>query len=147
MPASRYLMPAGERGLAKSLFRLVLVLTALMLALSCDQDVFQLSSRKLAGDYFLHRWEDGNTYYLEDRTRDTRIGGGVIGGVVAQVGWSDAIILVKRRSTFAGDPDGWMIVDVRKKTVSGPYPPEQVGAIANAKGIHVVEAKDAWAKL
>ena len=118
-----------------------------LLMIGCDQDLFHLSYRKIAGDYYLHRWEDDKTYYLEDRTRDKQDGGGAIGGVVVQLGWNDGFILVKRHSTFAGDPDGWMIVDVKKKTIQGPYTAEEIKSMPEADGLDVLDASKAWAKL
>ena len=124
------------------------LLAMLVFALAgCDQDIFNLSCRTVGGSYCLHRWEDGKTYYLEDKDHESKNGGGVLGGVVEQIGWNGNYIVAKRRSTFAGDPSGWMIVDVKQRTIKGPYDDQALEKTPEAKEIALLNADKAWADL
>lgn len=128
--------------ITSSIVAIVVCVTAIV---SCDQDPFRTSYRRVAGDYYLHRWEDGKTYYLEDKTRP-KTGGGVLDGVVEDIAWSENIILAKRRSTFGGDPDGWMVVNVKDKTIKGPVG-DYFSNISEAQGMTFMSAEKAWTTL
>jgi hypothetical protein len=112
---------------------------------SCDQDPLGLAYKGLPGGYYLHRWEDGKTYYLEDK-RKQGSSGGIIDGTVEEIGWNTRFILVKRQSLFKGDPDGWMLIDVINKEIRGPVGRDVV-EIPEAKGIEIMLPDVAWSSL
>jgi hypothetical protein len=128
-------------------FYSLLGLVCVFLLMSCDQDPLRLSYRKVAGTYDLHRWEDGKIYYLEEKGAENKNGGGVLDGVVEQIGWNNDYIIAKRRSTFGGDPNGWMVLDVNKKTIKGPFTDEMIEKIPEAKGMRFLDSAKAWAEL
>jgi hypothetical protein len=73
----------------------------------------------------LERAEDG-TYQIV--TPDHEDGGGVLEGTVEELAWSSELILARRHSTFRGDPDGWMVIDVATGAVRGPLSKEELQA-------------------
>lgn len=127
---------------------LVSVLIGMLLS-ACDQDPFHQSERKISGDYYLQRWEDGKTYYIEARNRSEKSdqGGGVINGTVEKIGWSANYIFVKRRSTFQGDPNGWMLLSTRDTSIKGPYTDEAIAKMPEAIGMQFLDAGTAWQSL
>ncbi|MBK9320661.1 MAG: hypothetical protein IPM91_18985 [Bacteroidetes bacterium] len=78
------------------------------------------SKRKIVGEYYLHRWEGGAPFYIVDIWGKTE-GGGLIKGTVKEIGWNNDYIFVSRKSTFGGDPDGWMIIYVSEDKITGPF--------------------------
>lgn len=120
-----------------------------MLLSACDQDPFHQSERKIAGDYYLQRWEDGKTYYIEARNSPEKSdeGGGAINGTVEKIGWNADYILVKRRSTFQGDPNGWMLLSTKDTSVKGPYTDEAIAKMPEAAGMQFLDAATAWQNL
>jgi hypothetical protein len=70
----------------------------------------------------LEQWEDGNTYYLNKKGhKGSGSGGGLLDGTVQRIGWSQRYIVAKRYSTFRGDPDGWMVIDLQSGEITGPF--------------------------
>ena len=128
---------------------LAILLTALIgfLGVGCDQDPFSMNSRHLVGDYALRRWEDGQTYYLEDRKLGFKDGGGAVDGAVEKIGWNSKLIAVKRRATVERDGSGWMLVSVETKMVQGPFTDEQMQSMKEARDMTVMDASSVWAKL
>jgi hypothetical protein len=101
--------------------------------------------RTIVGDYRLHQWEDGQTYYLHKRGQDDSAqGGSIIGGTVVRIGWSSRYILVERHSIYRGDPDGWIIIDVQSGTMSGPFAEADLQAHPESKDIKIYGASEAW---
>ncbi len=128
------------------LYQIVAVLSVSPLVAGCDQDPFGQNYRRIAGDYYILQWEDGQTYYLEDdSTLRSEPGGGVVGGTILEIGWKDNYIVVKRRSNFCGDADAWMIVNVRESTISGPH--HELPAVNEVSDIKILEPKEAWSTL
>jgi hypothetical protein len=123
------------------------ILAALAILAACSQDPLHLSYREVAGKFVLHRWEDGKTYYLEDSTRESANGGGVLDGVVTEIGWTTSYIVARRHAIYGGDPDGWMIIDVAKGSVRGPYRDKQIAELPEVRGIHTYSAEQAWETL
>lgn len=113
--------------------------------------LYDPSERKLAGGYYLQRWEDGKTYYIEKKGKSEKgeQGGGVINGTVEQIGWNADYILVRRRSTFRGDPDGWMVLQVkgRSEVMKGPYNDEAMRQLPEGKGMRFMTPQEAWESL
>lgn len=108
----------------------------------CDQQ------RKVAGDYRLEQWEDGQTYYLHKRGHDdSSEGGSIIGGTVLRIGWTSRCIVAERHSIYRGDADGWMIIDVQNGTMSGSFSEADVRSRLEAQGIQIYEVREAWKQL
>jgi len=108
----------------------------------CDQQ------RKVAGDYRLQQWEDGQTYYLHKRGHDdSSEGGSIIGGTVLRIGWSARYVLAERHSIYRGDPDGWMIIDVQTGSTRGPLTEADLRGRPESQGITIYEAGEAWKRL
>ncbi len=74
-------------------------------------------------------------------------GGGVLEGTVERIGWTRERIVARRHSNFRGDPDGWMIVDVRCQTVAGPLSDSAFSASPDLSSIPIFSADSAWRRL
>ncbi len=120
---------------------------SVFLLISCDQDPLHLSYRNVVGVYDLHRWEDGKTYYLEENGAENINGGGVLEGAITQIGWNKDFIIAKRSSTFAGDPNGWVVLDVNKKIIKGTFSDDMIKKITEEKGIRFLDSGKAWDEL
>jgi hypothetical protein len=104
--------------------------------------------RTIVGDYRLHQWEDGQTYYLHKRGQDdSPQGGSIIGGTVLRIGWNNHYIVAERHSIYRGDADGWMIIDVPLDAISGPFSDANFRARPEARGIQIFDASEAWKRL
>ena len=105
-----------------------------------------LSERKIAGDYSLQRWEDFTTYYLEDSARDYTSfpDPGPVGGTVVQIGWNEDFIVLQRRAHFYGKVDGWMVIDIDNKSITGPLSDADIQADPQLQDIEVLPAAQAW---
>ena len=105
------------------------------------------SCRPVSGDYCLERWEDGKTYYLRDKRHPDLSGGGVIDGVVQRIGWTDSTIIAWRKPLFGGDPWGWMVIDVRRRSVEGPISDAERVRRPDLRSIAVTSPEIAWPHL
>jgi len=106
------------------------------------------NQRTIVGDYRLHQWEDGATYYLHKRGHDDSAdGGSIIGGIVLHLGWSSRYIVAERHSIYRGDPDGWMIIDVKTGAMTGPFTETDLRMHSEVSGIQIYEVSEAWKKL
>lgn len=117
-----------------------------------DQDPFGLSNKTISGDYYLEKWEDGTTFYLHDKKKEyndfpVETGPGPIGGIVIEMGWSKNFIVALRYAHFRGDKDGWMIIDVKKKTVTGPFTDTEIEKTLSSQKIKPIPAGQAWEEL
>lgn len=81
-------------------------------ATGCDSN-----QRRVNGPYRLELFE--NKFYLEQAGIE-ETGGGCIEGTVEEIGWTNGFIFARRDATYRGDPDGWMIIDVNKQSMTGP---------------------------
>lgn len=133
----------------KAMKHVLEILTCTLLLSACDQDPFRQSERKLAGDYYLKRWEDGKTYYIEAKNGVEKPdqGGGAISGTVEKIGWNADYIVVKRHSTFQGDPNGWVVLRVRDANMAGPYMDEDLAKVPEASGLKFLSPEAAWESL
>lgn len=106
-------------------------------------------TKSLPGNYKLERWEDGKTYYLLEPSKlsESNSGGGVIDGTVARIAWDGEVIAAERRAIFRGDPDGWMIIDIKSGKISGPLSNPEFDAIRIKHHLEVKEAREAWEEL
>jgi hypothetical protein len=115
------------------------------LLFGCDQDPFGLSCRRIAGDYCLEQWEDGETYYIgtkNDESQDS--GGGVVDGTVQAIAWNDDFILVQRQPIAWSDGFGYIVIDVRKGQVIGPRPNKAAFGNKSVTALDPVSPKVAW---
>jgi len=101
----------------------------------------------LPGGYKLERWEDGVTFYITGPDNSNQDGGGAIEGTVQRIAWNSKLIFAERYSTFRGDPDGWMIIDVESKEVSGPISDVEVEGLIKSHNLQVKTAQEAWSAL
>ena len=85
------------------------------------------SKREIVGGYYLHRWEGGTPFYIVKRWSEPN-GGGVLEGTVQEICWTEDYIFAKRKSTFGGDPNGWMIINVNENTIRGPFSSKELTA-------------------
>jgi hypothetical protein len=92
--------------------RSLALLILLLSVLGCNQ-----SQHTVAGPYRLEQFE--RKFYLE-KAGVTQTGGGCIEGTVEEIGWTNGFIFAKRYATCRGDPDGWMIIEVNKQSMTGP---------------------------
>jgi hypothetical protein len=121
------------------------IIGILLYASGCmDQDPFNLSQRKVIGLYSLERFE-GNLYYLQNESSCEDHGGGCLDGTIEQIGWTNDLIFAKRHANFHGDPDGWMVVDVRNQSISGPLTESEFRS--KYPSVKVLPPKEAWKKL
>lgn len=104
-------------------------------------------TKSLPGNYKLERWEDNKTYYLLGPLQQATNGGGLIDGVVLRLAWSEEVIGVERFSTFRGDPDGWMIIDIKSGKISGPISKSEFDIFRDKYRLQVREADQAWNEL
>lgn len=123
--------------------RAAIAMIGLSLLIACDFDPLGLSKRSIVGKYVLERAE--NNYFLIDpQHQDT--GGGVVEGVVINIGWDQRRILVWRHPIFNGDPDGLVIVDVATGKITRVTASE-VSADATLSRIKMLPVADAWTML
>ena len=106
-----------------------------------DQNPLGLNTKELAGQYSLHQFE-GGLYYVTKPGDDG--GGGILEGTVLEIGWNNDIILAKRRANFRGDPDGWMVINIAKREVSGPISEEERRSNPQYSKIETVSPDVAW---
>lgn len=118
----------------------ITVAFALLAALTaCGGDL------RLPGGYLLERWEDGKTFYLWAPGDSRHEGGGAIDGTVQRIAWNNELIVAERYSTFRGDPDGWMAIDVKSHKVAGPLSSAEFSDIQAKHHFVIRSASDAWA--
>jgi hypothetical protein len=109
--------------------------------------IFGGPERTVIGPYRLERFESGD-YYLHKRGRDdSAIGGSIIEGIVQDIGWNGRFLVAKRHSFYAGDPDGWMIIDIASGEITGPFNEAEFKNRAECQGIQVYGAADAFKRL
>ena len=120
----------------------LLIVILLSLCLSCDQEPLHRNERHVLGRFKLQRWEDGSTFYLVDGHHDE--GGGVLEGTVVNIGWNRRYILAERKANFAGDGNGWMIIDTSADRISGPFTWEQVKTHVEVRDVSPKRPSAAW---
>jgi hypothetical protein len=104
-------------------------------------------TKSLPGNYKLERWEDNKTYYLLGPSPQDGKGGGLIDGTVLRLAWNDEVIGVERFSTFRGDSDGWMVIDIKPGKVSGPISKTEFDILRTKYHLQVKEVEQAWNEL
>jgi len=120
------------------MIRIALALALLATLMGCGGDL------RLPGGYLLEKWEGRSAFYLW--APDSRHeGGGAIDGTVQRIAWNDEVIVAERYSTFRGDPDGWMEIDIRSRKVAGPLSDAQFAHLQARHQFKILSASDAWA--
>ena len=128
----------------------IIVASAGIVLLLLVATVFTLGGleRTVVGDYRLEQFKDFKTYYLHRRGQDeSPQGGSFIGGIVLRIGWSSRYIVAQRHSFYGGDPDGWMIINVKTGIVTGPYTEIDLKARQESQGIQIYGVEEAWRRL
>ena len=106
-------------------------------------------AKDLPGGYRLVIFES-SSYYID---RGGGGHGGVLGGSISQLGWTDRYIVAWRESWWwhkVGDGVGWMIIDVASGTIEGPLSPEEFETRRRKKALHDIQiytADEAWKRL
>ena len=90
-------------------------------------DILDHDTKELSGDYCLGYTSEFNEYVVESCGRRSHLG--IFDGSVSRLGWTDRYIVawrVARIATIAAGgvqpavKAGWMVLDVREKTIDGP---------------------------
>jgi len=114
---------------------------------SCELDN---PRRVVAGDYWLWRGELAY-FYLEKGAYYDASGAGVIRGNVEEIGWTQEVIAVKRKPLPGEASSTWVVIDVRRGVVSGPYDAtawERLRAEApSLESLRMRSANEAWEEL
>jgi hypothetical protein len=122
------------------------IVVFLLALTACDSDPFGVNDRAIVGDYELYRFPENEKFYLHDRTLSNNGGGGVIDGTITRLGWSEKHIVVWRKPLSAGDPSGWMVVNVATKEITGPLLGKDI-SVKRVNGINVKDVEKAWMQL
>ena len=128
----------------KSLRFAIIALTCITAGVACDQAALSLSQRTISGTYQLER--DGPNYFLIDNEHDATMGG-VVGGVVLSIGWSERQVVVYRHAIMSADPDGYVVVDLADGTLSDTMDLKDITADPELTGIKILPVADAWLAL
>ena len=121
--------------------RWLFLLIVIVFATGCSP-----SDRKLVGPYSLERFDENGKFYINKAGVDLS-GGGIIDGIALRIGWNSHYIVAERYSMYRGDPDGWMIIDVKTGAMSGPFSEADFQTRPESKGIKIYEASEAWKSL
>jgi hypothetical protein len=125
----------------------IFVVLSTLALISCSGSAFHQNYKKIAGTFYLLRWEDDKTYYIvEDKhLKDDEIGGGALSGTVLQLGFDSEFIVAKRYATFRGDRDGWMVINLTSNKVEGPITDNEEEK--RFPGLKLMPPSDAWDSL
>ena len=99
---------------SRVIFISVLIILAVFVFTQCHNN-----RKKLSGDYYLDRFIDGGVFYLEDSKNPQQ--GGILEGVIQELGYNNQWIVAYVLKQYGGDKDGWYVIDVKNKSISGPY--------------------------
>jgi hypothetical protein len=105
-------------------------------------------TKPLSGGYYLEDFEGGARSFSLGGPGRGADAGGVVGGSVQRIGWSQRYVVAYRQPLSLGEASGWMIVDVRSHTVRGPLTDiqfqEACRADSELAAIRVMPARSAW---
>jgi hypothetical protein len=125
--------------------RLALIaMTCIGASAACDQAVQSLRQRTISGNYQLER--DEPNYFLIDNQHDATMGG-VVGGVILSIGWSERQVVVYRHAIMSADPDGYVVVDLADGTISTTMDLTDIKADPELMEIKILPVSDAWLAL
>ena len=128
-------------------FSLFAIVSVAVLLVACDQDPLGLGCRRIAGNYCLRQWEDGETYYIDALNGKDSGGGGVINGSVQAIAWSPKYIVALRQPTVLSDGYGYMSINVQNGQLQGPVPSISAFGDRSIANLTTVSPKTAWDKL
>ena len=102
------------------------------------------AQRTISGPYRLERFDENGKFYIE-KAGGEKPGGGCIEGTVEEIGLTNGLIFAKRHSTYRGDPDGWMIIDVSKQSITGPL--SDADFKERYPGVQTLAPENLWRRL
>nr|WP_315393616.1 hypothetical protein [uncultured Duganella sp.] len=107
------------------------------------------ATKTLPGDYKLERMRDHKTYYLLGPAKEATdtAADGIVDGMVMRIGWDDEVIGVERFATFRGDPDGWMVIDIKSGKITGPVSFAEFEVVRDKHHLQIKTAEQAWKAL
>jgi hypothetical protein len=103
--------------------------------------------KDLSDRFCLEKFEEDDSFFLRDKNNYEEFGSGKIEGVVVEIGWNKEDIFVYRKSTFGGDPDGWMIVNKSTGYIDGPFDRNNSSITDKLKNVALKRAAEAWDEL
>jgi len=130
----------------KILISVLKILIVSIILSGCSIDLFNSGCRALKGSgYSLCRSDDEKALFYLEPNHQPPFGGGILAGTVQSIAWNDRVIVANRHSTFRGDPDGLMIVDIVTGKVDGPFNQEIVAK--KYPSIKLSDPADVWKTL
>ena len=60
------------------------------------------------------------------------------------MGWDKDFIIAERMSHIGGKIDGWMVIEVKEKKISGPVSIDNIKSNKKLNSIKIYSAKEAW---
>lgn len=128
----------------RSLQRIALYAVVALAPMAIACDVVE-PSQSLTGGYRLTQFES-QYYHLRYDWTLSGASGGVLGGDIQQLGWSERYIVASRRAPDGSS--GWMVVDVRTHKVAGPFADNQwtqiVALNGDLKDIRIRPVQQVW---
>jgi hypothetical protein len=126
--------------------RAIGVALVLLLASCMDQDPFGVTTRRIAGPYELKRWDEGPVQYLIQGGPRTNPTDWTVDGPILQLAWDRHHILVQR-AAFAGGDTAWVVIDVARRSVTGPLTEAAARRLPGVGTLRAMSADSAWARL
>lgn len=130
-------------------FYIRLLIGASLIA-GCDQDIFENRCRQLFNSFYIVKWEDGKTFYLNnscDLSNNNSNGGGMIEGTVKEIGSNSRYVFIKRMPLFSGEPEDWILIDKENHTLIGPFSSLDSNFRKKLEGVKLINANEAWNNL
>ena len=113
---------------------------------ACDLFV---PTKPVRGGYVLMR-EEGGLYLLSDG-RSNIGSGGVLHGIVQEIGWNEHYIVGSRFAMSSNVRSGWMIINVKTGEIRGPYTAAEFAEVRRCDpsllSIKILPVHDAWNQL
>ena len=96
----------------KKVFRALLCFSVCLFMIGC-------SKKKIAGDYYIEQFTEGDpVYYVQKQGVDS--GGGVFDGIITQIGWKGDELVAQVVRLSSTDKNGWYKLNLRTGLVEGP---------------------------
>jgi hypothetical protein len=87
--------------------------------------LFRNTKGDLPGGYALEKTEGPDYRVYRNHSPDEE-SGGVFDGSVEVIGWDHSVILAWVNKNFDGEPDGWYVIDINTRKITGPYSDGQI---------------------
>lgn len=129
----------------RSIYIYFLIIASLITG--CDQDIFKKRCRQLYESYYVIKWEDGKTFYLNKSCDPNINGGGIIEGTIKEIGENSRYVFIKRVPLFSGEPEDWIVLDKTNRTLLGPFGILDSNTQEKMKGVKLKTANEAWNNL